>query len=298
MKWTSQNFPYLDKTNTLKNAVVGKEMNAHLDPKDPLEGNDASSSHQKPFYNSLKAHYNPGTKHWVRGHLLNANLGGPNVPPNLFPITGHANGMHLNYVENHVKDWVIKGHEVDYRVIAERDASSGYKKTVGTNTVDVPGAKSVFACEATRDDKKTITRYIYSTPDKAGDNSGNWSNWMKSTDKDIEDGEFVLGESGALVLEDISKDSDPDVEALIVEKWESGDISNSQMLALLRMCFGDDEDWAEEYEIEIDEEADSTSKVLNEKLKAWLNEKKLNKKQVTEWMKNHFNKAEGAFVRE
>jgi len=44
---------------------------------------------------------------YVKGHLLNENLGGKGDPDNLFPITGKANSLHLHSTETIVKEWVI-----------------------------------------------------------------------------------------------------------------------------------------------------------------------------------------------
>ncbi|TVR60029.1 MAG: hypothetical protein EA422_14480 [Gemmatimonadales bacterium] len=54
---------------------------------------------------------------YIRGHLLNDNLGGPGTPENLFPITSNANAQHLSGVERQVKEWVNdERYWVDYRV--------------------------------------------------------------------------------------------------------------------------------------------------------------------------------------
>lgn len=170
----------------VKTKEVGHTMEAKLDPDEPIKGGDARSSFQKDMYDSLKYYWDPGAKHWVRGHLLNANLGGPNVAPNLFPITGHANGDHLNYVENHIKSWVIAGNKVTYKVTA---AQQGGNVTVG-DVGGVPNAAGSFTCyaEMTGDDdeKKVINRVINSIPvkhDSPGDDPtggrGHTSNWSK-----------------------------------------------------------------------------------------------------------------------
>jgi hypothetical protein len=44
---------------------------------------------------------------YVRGHLLNENLGGIGEPINLFPITANANSQHLKSTEKDIKNWVI-----------------------------------------------------------------------------------------------------------------------------------------------------------------------------------------------
>ena len=43
---------------------------------------------------------------YVKGHLLNENLGGKGETDNLFPITGKANSQHLHSTEKKIKKWV------------------------------------------------------------------------------------------------------------------------------------------------------------------------------------------------
>lgn len=62
---------------------------------------------------------------YVRGHLLNDWLGGPGEPSNLFPITAHANSIHLNSIEADVKKWVNeKRFWVAYEVRIKEDSKS------------------------------------------------------------------------------------------------------------------------------------------------------------------------------
>ncbi|GAA0873876.1 hypothetical protein GCM10009118_02840 [Wandonia haliotis] len=158
--WNSQQFNYLDRNGERKTKEVGGSMTAMLDPDTPIKGANAKSTFQKDMYDDLKLYWNPGAKYWVRGHLLNANLGGPNVAPNLFPITGHANGDHLNYVENHVKNWIIGGKKVKYSVIAKQETGD---VTIGQESV--PNAAGSLNCQAEiiGEDKK-ISRLIKSEP--------------------------------------------------------------------------------------------------------------------------------------
>src|SRR3989338_8484413 len=133
--WTSQQFQYNDAAGDLQTEEVGRTMTAHLEPDHPIKGADADSTSSPDLYNALKRHWEPGSKSWVRGHVLNHDLGGPNTTPNLFPITGHANGDHSNYV--------------------------------GTGR-DIRNAGGTFDCVASwneeEDDLKTISRTITSTP--------------------------------------------------------------------------------------------------------------------------------------
>lgn len=58
-----------------------------------------------------------GNTIYIKGHLLNDNLGGPGVADNLYPITHQANVDHDNLVEEPIKEWVNKhGGIVHYQV--------------------------------------------------------------------------------------------------------------------------------------------------------------------------------------
>ncbi len=43
---------------------------------------------------------------YIRGHLLNHNLGGEGDATNMFPITANANRQHLDSTERAVKGWL------------------------------------------------------------------------------------------------------------------------------------------------------------------------------------------------
>jgi hypothetical protein len=45
---------------------------------------------------------------YIRGHLLNENLGGRGNAENMFPITGNANSLHLHSTEKKIKNWVLE----------------------------------------------------------------------------------------------------------------------------------------------------------------------------------------------
>ena len=54
---------------------------------------------------------------FIRGHLLNENLGGLGNEENLFPITGNANSQHLHSTESKVKKWAtLAGRWIWYQV--------------------------------------------------------------------------------------------------------------------------------------------------------------------------------------
>jgi uncharacterized protein DUF4157 len=88
---------------------------------------------------------------YVRGHLLNENLGGKGEPYNLFPITGNANSQHLHSTESKIKTWVADGHWVFYEVTINVVAAElGFKgREITKNHVD-----SVLSCRAIRKSAK------------------------------------------------------------------------------------------------------------------------------------------------
>lgn len=95
------------ETATVGGSKVGVIMTADpLGPDHPL-GSEAGG--QKPLMDQLPTDPDdyPKTNHrFVRGHLLNYDLGGPGKDLNLFPITSQANSQHSNKVEETVKKWV------------------------------------------------------------------------------------------------------------------------------------------------------------------------------------------------
>lgn len=105
-------------TGTLGGSTVGLEMTASpLGPDHPL-GSEAGG--QDALMNQLPTDpstYPDVTHRFIRGHLLNYDLGGPGKDFNLFPITSKANADHYNFVEKAVKSWVNdKKLWVSYRV--------------------------------------------------------------------------------------------------------------------------------------------------------------------------------------
>ncbi|HEX2580464.1 MAG TPA: DUF4157 domain-containing protein [Dongiaceae bacterium] len=101
--------------------IVGKEMHAELDPAEPKKGSatSANSSTQKGLMKAIEKIYpNANAK---KGHLLNHDLGGHAIAANLFPITGQANALHSNNVEEPIKQALYNGYGVEYKVDAKFD---------------------------------------------------------------------------------------------------------------------------------------------------------------------------------
>lgn len=102
---------------------VGSLMVAELDPKDSRTGTDTGGSNA---YNGLFGALQNNTKStWVRGHLLNHDLGGVAHYNNLFPLTTAANGEHYQEVEKQVKHWVANNNNVHYEVNAYQFGTDG-----------------------------------------------------------------------------------------------------------------------------------------------------------------------------
>lgn len=81
---------------------------------------------------------------YIRGHLLNDNLGGPGKPENLYPITGHANSVHHSQVEKPLKELVNDSHYwVYYKVTVNEIAAKLDDPNPVNNKVDAD-----FHCEA------------------------------------------------------------------------------------------------------------------------------------------------------
>jgi hypothetical protein len=148
-------------------AVVGRRMVAKLDPDDPKKGSAPGSGGEFEIYNELNAAHK---KQYIKGHMLNANLGGLGLTENLFPITADANHEHSASVEENVKEAVIyargiftknKLYDVHYTVDAVIDGDANA-------FVNKPNAH--FDCEAKKvfPDKREesiVKRTIYSKSD-------------------------------------------------------------------------------------------------------------------------------------
>lgn len=95
--------------------TVGSKMSAILDPNDVVTGSlstedttqtDLMRQIYRIDHDSKKGTrdvYNMSKNKYVKGHLLNHDLGGPGLFFNLFPITNYANSEHKTKVEMPVK---------------------------------------------------------------------------------------------------------------------------------------------------------------------------------------------------
>lgn len=95
------------KSQKLGGDDVGVEMEAS--PLGPDHPQGSGPSGQNTLMSLLPTNpriYSASDSRYIRGHLLNDNLGGPGSPVNLFPITAQANARHHSSIESHVKSWV------------------------------------------------------------------------------------------------------------------------------------------------------------------------------------------------
>lgn len=140
------------ETGTLGGAEVGLAMRADWLAKDLPGGSAPKSGQQSQLMSKLET--DPGESSpdkYIRGHLLNENLGGPGVSKNLFPITGKANSAHLHSTESSIKSWVNTQNQYAFYEVRVVDVSSKLNSTKGTagNFVNC-----TFVCRAILKDAK------------------------------------------------------------------------------------------------------------------------------------------------
>jgi len=124
-----------------------------------LIGSTPRASAQKDLMAQLPtAPKNSSVDKFIKGHLLNHNIGGPGLDYNMFPITASANSLHHSFVERGIKNWVNKDKTtVDYSVNVEvkNDQSNGSAKAGYVN--------AVFHCQAkNHDTNQTLGAQIVS----------------------------------------------------------------------------------------------------------------------------------------
>lgn len=140
--------------------LAGKKMTAILDPQYPLKGSQPGGGKIYNMYAILNRDWNES---WIKGHLLNDNLGGLGIPENLFPITAAANKSHLNRVEQHVKNAVLNLTDyVNYDPPKRNKSYVEYTvEAIPENKddfIDKPNAK--LKCNATTRKRDTNTNYV------------------------------------------------------------------------------------------------------------------------------------------
>lgn len=109
-----------------KSALVGKKMIANPLANDHEPGSTSTNdSVQNGIMSELMNAGNtgvPNDQKYIKGHLLNDNVGGQGACYNLFPITADANAKHLVYVEKYIKSQIKAGYVVYYEIWVEHDS--------------------------------------------------------------------------------------------------------------------------------------------------------------------------------
>jgi hypothetical protein len=157
---------------------VGKGMTANLDPDDPKVGTETKNS---PAIDSAMDALPSIKSTWVKGHLLNHDLGGIAFAHNLFPISTGANGEHKNEVEYTVKQWLYDGCEVYYKVDASQPSASSHNGTFDCEARVLNVKKSSGNKHALKKAKKTIHS------SEKGDQDYERKHFDSKKDKEIED---------------------------------------------------------------------------------------------------------------
>jgi hypothetical protein len=121
------NITYSSGTISGSSDTVGLEMVA--DPLGPDHPAGSGASGQNNLMGKLVTEQtNDADKKYIRGHLLNDNVGGPGQARNQFPITAAANRTHEQQIESRVKTWVnVDRYWVYYKVrvaVSEVDLSN------------------------------------------------------------------------------------------------------------------------------------------------------------------------------
>lgn len=123
ISYSTITFNSQNKNGKNHQTTVGKEMDAHLDPNDRIYGSKTGDdSVQKDLMKDLNSII-PSSQisggKFIRGHLLNYDLGGLAVAYNLFPIPFSYNTtIHSRYIEQPVKSWLGNNEYVHYKVVA------------------------------------------------------------------------------------------------------------------------------------------------------------------------------------
>ncbi|MBI3230148.1 MAG: DNA/RNA non-specific endonuclease [Burkholderiales bacterium] len=146
-------------TKTLGNEQVATKMEANPLGVEHQEGKDTNSSEQLKLMNKLATTPSrANNSRYIRGHLLNYNVGGPNEDRNLFPITAAANAEHSNKVERNVIDWVNnKKLWVKYTVeVAHPPTVELSKSNVDENYVNTTFKCRLIQLDPNSPDKKNL----------------------------------------------------------------------------------------------------------------------------------------------
>jgi len=149
------------QTGSLGGDTVGLSMTADWLGSNHPQGSPPGSGVQAKLMGLLVT--DPGESSpdkYIRGHLLNENLGGLGVAENMFPITGNANSQHLHSTEKIVKSWMTKKQRWAFYEVKVVNVSSTLdpKADKASNKVNC-----TFACHATLKDAAGTVEEDFST---------------------------------------------------------------------------------------------------------------------------------------
>ena len=138
-------------------STVATSISAVLDPASPPAYGEASSvdTDLNDIMDTLPTDPKwDGKRKFVKGHLLNDNLGGKANKNNLYPITAQANSDHKNEVENKIWDYMQTNtnsaitYTVDVTGRSVVDKNMKLKKNSGSYN-DIQTPKATFTCKTT-----------------------------------------------------------------------------------------------------------------------------------------------------
>lgn len=109
----------LEFGSSLQAGMYGKSMTARFLTNNRMPDGSVPNVSEYPSYRTINRRRYLGGSFYVKGHLLNHNLGGTGRDwKNLTPLTGIANDVHESTVEARVKNAVNAGNIVSYSVRA------------------------------------------------------------------------------------------------------------------------------------------------------------------------------------
>ena len=257
------------KTGTLGGDTVGEKMEATKLKKSSvgkhsnLIGSPPGSGEQSTLMSYLPTNPKLTTANkYIKGHLLNHNIGGPGKRFNMFPITASANKTHLTAVETTVKNWVNTGRTVNYTVeVTNIDSTKLGAK--GGKSGEVSAS---FDCRASNDKGESINQTI---PSQLGQKSvaqegsvfqglGNTGIFAKAYDwaADVDDPSDMLWEVAEKLAgkTGVQKNLMADVLIGIVLFDDTEDISADAREAItenILVYLKSDKDWAKELGIKV-----------------------------------------------
>lgn len=222
------------KTSTILGDTVGVHMKAIIGPEHQQGGSPEHGVQQNIMNRLPTSPFLNAPNKYVRGHLLNDNVGGPGKDFNLFPITADANGKHERNIESHVKQWVnVDKRWVDYEVIVHKK-NEQLDKGYNENYIN-----SEFVCTATllarnsRNELVPTGKYVNSTIHSNYNSTNNAT--IESGEVDLPD-EMTDARSKYIPLWSKAKGEEPWVDSTIMEElateYRFNPISTKDMIIL------------------------------------------------------------------